>query len=726
MMNKFRGPQDGSFRLISSCVKELFNHARIIEFRTAEERECLQMLASDYREYKDRNAMRVPGTCEWFLGHGKFLSWRKENTASLLWVSADPGCGKSVLSKALVDERLLSADSAMPSICYFFFKDDSDDLQSSSDALCALLHQLFIQKPALLKHVMPDFGNYGLRLRAEFGALWDILKKAAADPEAGEIVCVLDALDECKELEKGRLIERLCGFYSTQIKTNTRLKFLITSRPYFDIETAFGEKIEDLTSIRLEGERESKKISEEIDLVIDNVIPRISRARKYPLKLEVQNALVEHLKSIPHRTYLWLHLILDVVRRTPDSTKARLERLVNKIPDSVDKAYEGILKRIDDSEQARRLLHIIVAAERPLTLREMNLALAIDEKLGSRDVCRSYNDLDLEPEEPFETKVRDLCGLFVSVIDSKIYLIHQTAKEFLIYKGIVKVPNSADNRPIIWKHSLEPVESNLVLTSICISYLLFTEFESDPLVIDDRAEYGKVSKIVDRYTNKHGFLDYSATYWANHFREAKVKEMAILESALKVCNTRSKRFLTWFQVYWITIEYYRCPQNFASLMVASYFGQEAVVQQLLEKWADLDVNCKDEDSRTALSWAARNGHETVVQQLLEKRADLDVNYKDEHSRTALSWAAENGHEAVVRQLLEKRADLDVNYKDEYGRTALSLAAENGHEAVVRQLLEKRADLDVNYKDEYGRTALSRAAENGHGAIVKLLTSTSHS
>jgi hypothetical protein len=658
MMNKFRGPQDGSFQLVSGRIKELFDNAHIIESRTAEERKCIQFLTSNltYRKDKDRNAERVPGTCQWFIKHPKFLNWRDDETASLLWVSADPGSGKSVLSRALVDERLLSADSTMPSICYFFFKDDSSDLQNISNALCAILHQLFIQKPALLKHAMPDFENYGGELCKMFDTLWDILKEAAADPEAGQIICLLDALDECKESARKDLIAKLSNLHSTQTETYTKLKFLVTSRPYSDIERAFRKNTKDMSSISLKGEEESEKISKEINLVIEDQIPRISGTFEYPLKLEVQKALVKHLKSMKNRTYLWLHLVLDVIRETQESTKDRLKTLIDTIPESVDKAYERILNKIKNRDwvMARRLFHIIVVAAAPLTLREMNIALAIEEKLEKGEICQSIDHLVLDDENPFKTKVRNLCGLFVSVIDSKVYLIHQTAKEFLVSKKDTVQPYS----PGMWKHSLEPRESNLALAKICISYLLFTEFESDPLVIYDRPKFGEIGERVDRYTNKYNFLDYSAKYWANHFRETKVKEMAILESALEVCNTRSKRFLTWFQVYWITVSSYsHCPLGFTNLMVGSYFGLEAAVKLLLAK-DGVDPDSKDSRyGRTPLWWAARNGHEAVVKLLLAKDG-VDPDSKDVYGQTPLSWAARNGHKAVVK-LLQSRDSLSL-------------------------------------------------------------------
>lgn len=148
----------------------------------------------------------------------------------------------------------------------------------------------------------------------------------------------------------------------------------------------------------------------------------------------------------------------------------------------------------------------------------MNIALAMNE--GSR----SLEELDLEPEDRFRTTVRKLCGLFVSAIDSKIYLIHQTAKDFLVKNDTIQSPTSG-----IWKHSQESKESNLVLAEICILYLLFTIFESDLLIVD----YGDVQWHVNRYTNRHGLLDYSAKHWSVHFREAKITDGSTVGLALK-------------------------------------------------------------------------------------------------------------------------------------------------------------------------------------------------
>src|SRR4051812_21753198 len=144
----------------------------------------------------------------------------------MLWVSADPGCGKSVLAKYLVDSVLPTESRTT---CYFFFKDDFEDQRSVVSALCCILHQLFKQKRILLSEaILEQFEVEGEKLTNSFGELWDALLSAASDKNAGEIVCLLDAIDECEGHGRAQLAQALCKLYGT--RRNFNLKFLLTSR----------------------------------------------------------------------------------------------------------------------------------------------------------------------------------------------------------------------------------------------------------------------------------------------------------------------------------------------------------------------------------------------------------------------------------------------------------------------------------------------------------------
>ncbi|KAK2026076.1 ankyrin, partial [Colletotrichum zoysiae] len=109
------------------------------------------------------------------------------------------------------------------------------------------------------------------------------------------------------------------------------------------------------------------------------------------------------------------------------------------------------------------------------------------------------------------------------------------------------------------------------------------------------------------------------------------------------------------------------------------------IVKLLLDTDKVDINSKDLNSRTPLSWASGNGHEAIITILLANR-EVEVDAGDRQSgRTPLSFAAGNGHEAAVRTLLDA-GKAETNSKDVNGRTPFSWAAMNGHETVVATLL----------------------------------------
>ena len=477
--------------------------------------------------------------------------------------------GKSVLSKSLVDNELKSTESR--ATCYFFFKDDDVKQKSVTHALSALLHQLFSQRKFLIQHAIADYNSEGNELPTLFHKLWTILTEAATNPKAGEVVCVLDALDECEESGRYDIIRALNAFYKKANNTEgnpSKLKFLATSRPYLDIERRFTELTHDMPAVHLQGEKESKAISEEINLVI-----HFEAQKKIGLELKLKDSeksfLERKLSSMPHRTYLWLKLILEVIRSRTSVTQKGIQQIVSNLPTTLEAAYEAILEKSSDKRRARKLLCIVIAAVRPLTLNEMNIALAIE------DHHISAEDLDLEDKIRFEGTVRHLCGLFISVIDEKVYLIHQTAKEFLLAK--TEMCSGA------WKYSIEPAASELIVARACVTYLLFVEFSYD-LGIEMKSGTEKESKI-KHHTDKHHYLGYAASHWAMHYQKAQAKaEHGMLQSILKICNTQSQRFQNWFCIYWTLADgcYGLTPRFISSIMVASYFGHEAVAKLLLE------------------------------------------------------------------------------------------------------------------------------------------------
>lgn len=284
--------------------KELVKKAKKVEL-------LKKLYTSPYSDRKDRNPERVKGTCEWFTNHQRFRNWQESEMSSLLWVSADPGCGKSVLAKYLVDTVLPS--TASRTTCYFFFKDDFEDQRSAVSALCCILRQLFIQNNALLSdNILEKSETDGEKLIGSFRGLWDILLSAAEDHNAGEIICILDALDECEDKGRAQIAEALRKLYGTETRKFT-LKFLLTSRPYVHIQRDFQSLKNRLPTIHLSGESEVEleKISREINVFIKSRVKDIGA--NLQLLPDEQKLLQDELTRVPNRTYLWVYLTLDVI-----------------------------------------------------------------------------------------------------------------------------------------------------------------------------------------------------------------------------------------------------------------------------------------------------------------------------------------------------------------------------------------------------------------------------
>ncbi len=117
----------------------------------------------------------------------------------------------------------------------------------------------------------------------------------------------------------------------------------------------------------------------------------------------------------------------------------------------------------------------------------------------------------------------------------------------------------------------------------------------------------------------------------------------------------------------------------------------------------MNIDCHDEDGRTALFWACTRFNEELVDLLIANGAEINCIRWDEDGRSPLSWAITNFNKELVELLIAKGAD--INVRDEYGRKTPLLHALD-HETrmeTIQLLLSKGAD--VNCKDSNGNTPL---------------------
>ena len=667
--------------------KEQYRREKITRALTDQQQRCHRAFkVTSYAEQKDINPRPAEGTCQWALQSLEYVRWVESCCNDLLWLSADPGCGKSVLAKSIIDDYL-QASSSRVTICYFFFK-DNDEQNNLATAICSLLHQLFSQRPHLLHHAFLSWEKNGKKLRYEVDELWQIFITATSAEASCKTICVLDALDECREIDQGRLAEKL-GYFHYQpciSPQDTWLKFLITSRPYDRIQHRLRAITDSFPHLHLRGEEANDQIRREIDLVVKSRVKELATTAL--LSYDVQQRLEQQLLQMEHRTYLWLHLAMDDIQITFESSLRPAKESIRLIPPSVNAAYEKILSRVPYNQvnTVRTILKIIVAARRPLTTNEMAMALGIATCPRARNAVQAaINPVHLDK------KLRGLCGLFVFTNNSKIYLIHQTAREFLIREKVDNYPISA------YSFRLKDTEDQMA--HICLRYLSMVCFEKD-----ESQTFPDLLK----------FLEYSAVYWPDHVRNMTPNpEREVNDLLYTLYKSTARQFSLWFPKFWGAMMPYQEMPKMEAIHLAAFNGHRQVVHRLLAE-GDSNLNVADTTGSYPVAWASLNGHPEIVQLMLSRGAK--VNALGGSYGNALQAACLRGNQKIAQALLEHGADANAQ-GGEYGN-ALEAASYEGHARVVEMLLDQGADVNAQC-GKYGN-ALQAASCAGHEKVVQML------
>ncbi|KAL5085222.1 hypothetical protein Trisim1_010786 [Trichoderma cf. simile WF8] len=561
-----------------------FNEAatRAEKTRAAERKDDLVGLisrfgATTYRDQMEFNPQRHPGTCEWFCRHPKYTSWLNSTKNDLLLVTAEPGCGKSVLARFLIETELPSQrEDAV--IGYFFFKDNPVQ-NNLINALSAILHQLLNLCPDVLDTLGTNIKKLSPELLKDCGHLWGLIEDACENLSERTVFCVFDAFDECNSDGRERLVRLLASHQFSK----RRIRFLITSRGYPAIVGSFRSIAENL--VRLEGEEKSEKdqLQSEIDIVFRHRVESLIEDRR--LGQKVSKLLYErlHTKGKGQRTYLWVRLVFKFLDNNYPLNLDGWRDLLDQLPEDVPGAYEKLLSNVSstDRRHVETLLRLIYVAKEPLSMSAANVAVNIRGKYS----LDSLEDLGLSDETAFKEWVINTCGFFITDYDGKLFFIHQTAKEFLSpvmqtpmdriteentkafsFQTISSSTELLPKNAVKWRGSINTEEeAHLVMTECCLATLSIyrqrPETKELEALIEDAWEHDQtvyddgIREFRRRLGISDDFFNYSSTYWSNHFRAAKLHLVDLSADSVEIGDTHQIAKQSLFQAYRLIMTY---------------------------------------------------------------------------------------------------------------------------------------------------------------------------
>jgi uncharacterized protein len=123
------------------------------------------------------------------------------------------------------------------------------------------------------------------------------------------------------------------------------------------------------------------------------------------------------------------------------------------------------------------------------------------------------------------------------------------------------------------------------------------------------------------------------------------------------------------------------PDGFSALALAAHFGQQDIVEYLIENGAPVNAVAQNPTKFTALTGALANNHGEIAKILINKGAN--VNYRYEEGFSPLMLAVENGNLEMTGFLLDHGAEVDA--RTGQGKSALTYALEKNHQEIAALL-----------------------------------------
>ncbi|KAI1357159.1 NACHT domain-containing protein [Xylaria arbuscula] len=479
-------------------------------------KECLADLhTTDPRDDKERIKQTKGGllkdSSNWILKHEDFERWYNNDEARLLWIKGDPGKGKTMLLIAIVDEleQRLNQPHQQPTtvLSYFFCQGTNSNLNNATAVLRGLIYLLGVQNPSLLSHLRKRYDTTRSKLfegTNVFFSLSKVLEDMLREASLSRAYIVIDALDECE-----KELPQLLKFIAENSSASSCVKWIVSSRNRPEIEQQL--KLDDSgIKLSLELTQNAEQVAYAVNAYIDVKISKL------PLNDDDKVLVRDTMHQKANGTFLWVAL---VVHKLENVKSWHVLQVVEELPAGLKELYARMIKYIQqlerDSEFCRRILSTVTLAYQPLRLAELGVLSGLPNEItGSTNNIRD---------------IVAMCGSFLTIQGGYVYLIHQSAKDYLSGEASSKVFPSGptDVHHTIFSWSLQAMSTTLHRDIYNLRHpgLLIGEIKApdpDPLVA----------------------IRYSCVHWISHFCDACTSSRPEVET---IGQFLREKFLYWLE-----------------------------------------------------------------------------------------------------------------------------------------------------------------------------------
>jgi hypothetical protein len=453
---------------------------------------------------------------DWILSteeYQAFNEWSDKQAARVLWVHGPAGTGKTMLMIGMIRELSEAPASTAPAMSYFFCQSDDDNINNPTAVLRSLIWLLLIQQPHLFSHILQDYKSSGAERFRDANAFWSLsrmFKDMLRDPQLGPAYLMVDALDECsKKASDEAKVEDLKKLISESLNLTDKVKWLITSRPEVRLDKDLKDHaLGTLAQIDVQGRGGA------VQAYINHKLSTFRGTEGYDD--ERIKDMSREINKRANNIFLWVALVFRQLA-TEDPWNAM--NVICSKPSDLVALYDNLMSNIEEEREStvqfcKNVLVATCLARRPLSLDELGVCAGLARGVPAAVIAGK-------------------CGSFLAIREDAVYLIHQSAREYLEanYKTRLQQGGPAQGHAEISQRSIHQMSAKLAANMYSL--------QPDTLSKD----------IKPPRPDPLASIRYSCEYWAEHL--CAVDSQSLQDGNLLSDNGEVFAFLQNHLLHWL-------------------------------------------------------------------------------------------------------------------------------------------------------------------------------